>query len=210
MTATSIESRLAELDRRRRPQSEIMPDPTSERFALKSDCRLRIARAEDLAKLEWFGAFTAHRQIIHQAFETQARGQGIMLVADINDFPVGQIWVDFVTGADPAFGRLWALRVIEPLQRAGIGSRLMRFAEHTLAEGGFGSARIGVEKGNLAARRLYEQLGYRFLNDLYEQFCYVTPSGERVRAACDQWILQKQLEPINATSGPEEQPRQTG
>jgi GNAT superfamily N-acetyltransferase len=165
-----------------------------DRAAPRVDGVLRLCRCDDLRRLEWFGAFTVHRQIIAETFAMQERGEGLMLVCDVRGFPVGQVWIKF-SHAQPKTARLWALRVMEPYQSRGIGERLIRHAETILAERQFCLCEIGVYKENTWPQRLYERLGYRLSHALTEPFTYVTPSGEIRREIADQWILCKCLSP---------------
>ena len=41
---------------------------------------------------EWFGLFTDHRKMILAAYDSQERGEALMLVAETQGFPVGQVW----------------------------------------------------------------------------------------------------------------------
>jgi hypothetical protein len=65
-----------------------------EYFSLNLEITLRPCRPADLLDLEWFGLFTPSREIAQKAFERYRRGENMMLVAEANRFPVGQIWVD--------------------------------------------------------------------------------------------------------------------
>jgi GNAT superfamily N-acetyltransferase len=159
-------------------------------------CRYRVGIAQDIPKLEWFGAFTLHRQIIRQAFAAQVSGAGLVFVADANDFPIAQVWVRFSRSGPP---RLWAFRVMPPFQGLGLGRGLLRFAEHDLARRNMTACEIGVEKGNLEARQLYERLGYQFAYEQIEQYSFLTPGGDRRTGTADQWVLRKSLQ----LSGPD-------
>src|SRR5437868_4023084 len=70
---------------------------TFQHFTIGATVTIRPCVRDDLAKLEWFGLFTLHREIIHSAFERQERGENRMLVAELNSFPVGQVWIDLTT-----------------------------------------------------------------------------------------------------------------
>jgi ribosomal protein S18 acetylase RimI-like enzyme len=163
------------------------------RFALTLDVVIRPAARGDLDALEWYGQFTAHREIIDQAFARQERGENLMLLAVANDFPVGQAWVDLTVRADEGAGVLWAVRVFPFLQGLGLGARLLATAEESLRERGFAFAEIGVEKDNAGARRLYERAGYRLHRELLEEYEVTGPDGTRVRVPVDQWMLRKDL-----------------
>jgi ribosomal protein S18 acetylase RimI-like enzyme len=149
----------------------------------------------DLPKLEWFGKYTAHRHLIAQAYTRQQMGEVLMLVADLNGFPVGQLWVDFVRQAQVSIVVLWALRVLAPLQNLGIGSRLIAVAETVARQHGFEQTELGVEKSNPDALRLYERLGYRVIGENEERWTYPTPEGNRVEEVSVEWILRKTLTP---------------
>jgi ribosomal protein S18 acetylase RimI-like enzyme len=161
---------------------------------------VRECAREDLLSLEWFGLFTGHREIFEREFERHSRGEGMMLVADANFFPVGQLWIDFTRKARESVGIIWALRVIPCLHGMGIGTELMRVAEDILRERDLDFAEIGVEKHNHAARRLYERTGYVQVGAELEEYEYTTPEGARIRVPVDQWILRKALGAASETN----------
>jgi ribosomal protein S18 acetylase RimI-like enzyme len=160
-------------------------------------CTFRVGSRADAPKLEWFGAFTEHRQIIAEAFATQERGEGLVVVGAIHDFPIAQLWVRFAQGRPPRF---WAFRVMQPLRGLGVGSKLLRFGENLMSLRHFETCEIGVEKLNMSARRLYESLGYRRSYEQVEEYSYVTPSGATRLGRADQWILEKKLDVADAVS----------
>jgi GNAT superfamily N-acetyltransferase len=162
-----------------------------ERLGYPVGCRFRIGTKADVRKLEWHGEFTDHRHVIEEAFSAQEQGGGLVLIAEIGGFPVGQLWVRFGGAGEPP--RLWAFRVMRPYQRSGLGSSLLRFGEQTLAECGFGRCEIGVLKSNRSARRYYERRGYHLAYEQLEHFSFITPAGEPRAGSADQWILQKAL-----------------
>lgn len=153
-----------------------------------SACRIRLGIASDIRKLEWNGAFTTHRAIIEQAFAAQAAGEGLVLIADLDAFPVGQLWVRFAGACVPRF---WALRVMPVHQGAGLGSRLLDYGEAELARRGFETWEIGAEKSNLAALRFYRSRGYAIAYEQIETYSYAAPSGEPREGRADQWICRK-------------------
>ncbi|HEV2148082.1 MAG TPA: GNAT family N-acetyltransferase [Longimicrobiaceae bacterium] len=174
---------------------------TFDRFTRPVEVVIRTCREDDLEGLEWFGMFTPHREIIHEAFAMQRRGENLMLVAEANRFPVGQAWINLRARALLGTGLLWAVRVLPPFQGMGIGSRLLAAAEEALRARGFARAEIGVEKDNPDARRLYERVGYRVVREEYEEYEYTTPEGTHHRVPVDQWFLQKELSPRGADPG---------
>jgi ribosomal protein S18 acetylase RimI-like enzyme len=166
---------------------------THEPFSISLQLIVRAARDADLPCLEWFGSFAAHREILARMLRMQQQGDGLLLLAAIDEFPVAQVALDLEQRRAERVGRLWALRVFPFLQGKGIGSRLIAAAEQSLVEAGFAVAEIGAEKWNGAARRLFERLGYRVTRELREPYSYRTPQGDQVDAVSDQWMLEKPL-----------------
>jgi len=162
-------------------------------------CRLAIrvvfrpAREADLDAMEWFGEYTDQRQLIHDAFQRQQRGELLMLVATVGGFPVGQIWIDLTRQRHQRTGMLFALRVLFLFRGSGIGRVLVRAAEAELRRRGFTHAEIGAEKDNPRARALYERLGYTVIGERVDPLTYHKPDGERVEIGVDQWILSRPL-----------------
>lgn len=178
------------------PMDAVNDSARAERFAefhVPLPVTVRACVEGDLPQLEWFGKFTPHREIIRDAYERQQRGENLMLVAEVNQFPVGQAWIDLAKKRSESVGVLWAVRVLRPFRRSGIGSRLLRVAERVLRERGYAAAEIGVERHNSAARRLYERLGYWTVGEEREEYDYTTPDGVYTRVPVDQWILRKRL-----------------
>lgn len=156
--------------------------------------RIRPCRESDLEALEWFGMFTAHRKLIRDAWERHLAGDNVMLVAEANRFPVGQVWIDLARHGDESAGLLWAVRVFPLLQGLGIGGRLLDAAEETLADRGYRWALIGVEKHNEGAYRLYRRRGYAPWSELRESYAYVPPGSDvPIEIEIDEWLLRKRV-----------------
>jgi GNAT superfamily N-acetyltransferase len=120
-----------------------------------------VCREQDLTALEWLGLHSGQRCIIAQTFASQLRGEGLMLLAMANDFPLAQGWLDFRQRGTRDRPRLWAFRVFPPLRGAGIGTWMMAAIERVAKARGASQLEVGVEAHNMGARRLYERLGYR-------------------------------------------------
>lgn len=162
-------------------------------FTVSLFVTIRLCDEDDLPKLEWFGQFTEHRNIIRRAYERQQRGENVMLVADVRGEPVGQVWIDLVQKRREATGMLWAVRVFPWLRNLGIGTRLITAAEGLLRHLGYTRAELGVERDNAGGRRFYERLGYRPVGTRESAYSYTTPDGEFVRIPLDEWMLRKHL-----------------
>lgn len=165
---------------------------TATRFQITLSAEIRRCAESDLPLLEWFGMFTSHREIIRATFDRQRRGEGLMLVADVNGFPGGQIWIDLTKKKDRATGVIWALRVFPIFQGHRLGTRLVRAAESALRRRDYAAAELGVETDSDTGG-FYERLGYRPVGTLVEECRYTTPAGERVRIDVDQIVYRKSL-----------------
>ncbi len=168
----------------------------SEQFSIQAAIKLRPCGREDLPRLEWFGMFAMHRQIICQTFAAQQRREAMMIIADLNGWPVGQIWIDLASKSPEAAGVLWAFRVFPILQRLRIGTRLILSAERFLAQRGYSFAEIAAEKSDSIARRLYERLGYQLTGAERVEYSYTQPDGTIVHVPLDEWLLRKELHPV--------------
>lgn len=167
--------------------------PILRRAGVRLDFAIRPCREPDLEALEWMGLHTPHREIIRNAFERHRRGDEVMLVADANGFPIGQVWVDLVRKRHRGTALLWAVRVFPPLQNLGIGRELLAAAEAVIRARGLARAELGVERANPDARRFYERAGYRLAGRAVDSYTYVTPQGVPTRVPLDQWVLVKDL-----------------
>jgi ribosomal protein S18 acetylase RimI-like enzyme len=164
------------------------------RFAVSLDVVIRPCRPDDLPKLEWFGAFRHHREIFERTFARQREGEALMLVADRGDFPVAQAWLDFRPGRLFVHPKLWAVRVMEPLQGLGIGGRLISAAEQAAHGIGHPCLELGVERSNPRARVFYEALGWRVVREHRDNYSYTTPDGRTVTCPLDEFVLERRLD----------------
>ena len=148
---------------------------------------IRDARRDDLRPLEWFGTMSAYREVIERAFARAEAGEIAFLVAEADGFPIGQVWADLTTGV------IWAQRVIPHLQSRGVGTRLMAAAENRLRAAGIRTAELAVGRGNPAALRLYERLGYRHVRDEVDRWQFTTPDGRRETVEEQVCVMRKAL-----------------
>jgi hypothetical protein len=68
--------------------------PSQFSFAITLEITIRESVAADLPCLEWYGLFSEHRELIQEAYRRQRNSEVLMLQADLNGFPVGQLWLD--------------------------------------------------------------------------------------------------------------------
>ncbi|HEU4754099.1 MAG TPA: GNAT family N-acetyltransferase [Armatimonadota bacterium] len=164
-----------------------------EHFAVSLHVAIRVCREEDLPVMEWFGLFTPHREIIQSTFESQERGDMVMLVAESNGYPIAQVWINLADKRSEGIGILWAIRVFPWLQNLGIGKHLLLAGETVLRERGYSCVELGVEEDNPDARRFYERYGYQVVGRETGEYSYQTPDGTLRTVPTDQWIMRKPL-----------------
>ncbi|MGQ9369625.1 N-acetyltransferase family protein [Azospirillum sp. ST 5-10] len=169
-------------------------DAILEHTTLALPATLRRCRAEDLPALEWYGEYTPHRDIIRRAFAMQGKDEGCMIVADVNGFPAGQAWIDFVRKRRNRRATIWAVRVFHLFRRCGLGSRLMRTAERAVLEHGMDEVELGIDRDNIGVLHFYERLGYRPCGTERGSYAYRTPDGDTVEVPIDQVLLCKRLD----------------
>lgn len=122
----------------------------------------------DLPALEWEGAYSRYREIYKRAMQDARRGRRMLLVAEVEDRVVGQIFLQFnYIRADlddgVRSGYFHAFRVRPEFRNQGIGTALLRRAEQVLRDRRLERAVVAVNKENKGALRLYERLGYHIL-----------------------------------------------
>lgn len=132
--------------------------------------RIREVRKDDLVALEWDGEYVHFRRLYRQAFDEANLGRRIMLVAEVEDEIVGQIFIHLRSRWQKSFGGdrtayLHSFRVKARFRKQGIGGRLLRSAEARLRAEGYNRAVISVAKDNPDALRMYRSHGYEVFTD---------------------------------------------
>jgi ribosomal protein S18 acetylase RimI-like enzyme len=159
---------------------------------------LRLADGEDIPRLEWGGQYAHYRNLFRRAFREQLQGKRLILLADCNGYPIGQIFIQLrsrngriADGVRRAY--FSSFRVLEMFQGCGIGTRLITEAEALVADRGFRQVTIAVAKDNRRALRLYERLGYHECGEDPGRWSYVDHRGivRHVEEPC--WVLKKVL-----------------
>jgi GNAT superfamily N-acetyltransferase len=165
---------------------------------LAVDVVVRKAERSDLSALEWFGQYAHYRRLFRQTFEEQVLGDRLMLVADFNGFPIGQVFLQLhsrrPTPDQTPRLYIYALRVLDPFQRLGVGTALLNAAEAYAHEKRYGWSTIAAGKDNPAARRMYEKRGYVVCAEENGDWSFTDQHG-RVRYVHEPcWVLEKRLE----------------
>jgi ribosomal protein S18 acetylase RimI-like enzyme len=161
---------------------------------------IRPIQEADLAALEWDGLYRHYRRVFQQTFQETRQGKRLMLAALNANEIIGQVFVQ-LKGSDSSLvdgkqrGYLYALRVKADWQRRGVGRQLITAGEAELARRRYRMAVIAAAKTNLAARRLYERLGYAVFAEDPGLWYYTDADGKQQRIEEPAWLLEKQLLP---------------
>ena len=128
---------------------------------------LEIRRGSDADLDALVAVFRGERFFFGDCLVKQRAGGGVLLVAWLDGWPVGDVFLDGDPAEEPEIRRwlpgvprLNHLEVLGPLQRRGIGTALIRAGEAAARELGHRRVALGVGVDNPDARRLYERLGY--------------------------------------------------
>ena len=164
----------------------------------RAQINIRLATAADLKTLEWDGEYTYYRRLFRRAIDEAERGRRVLLLAEIGDQVVGQIFVQLMTRATfstqrASSGYLYAFRVKPPYRNRGVGSHLLHAAEDKLESQGFRRAVISVAKSNLAAKRLYERAGYVVFTVDPGEWSYLDHEGQLREVLEPAFVMEKWL-----------------
>jgi ribosomal protein S18 acetylase RimI-like enzyme len=174
----------------RSPRGKAFADTVREYVDVNLHVLIRAVQADDLPKLEWFGSLAHWRDVNRRTFNDHQAGLRLMFVADLHNFPIGQVVVDV---ASHEYAYLYALRVMEPFRSLGVGTQLIKTAEHVARSHGFRQIHLAVEKTNTPARRLYERLGFEIFTQRVDVWSYVDHQGQTHWVHEDVYGLRKVL-----------------
>ena len=166
-----------------------MADETLDTFSIRLPVVIRPCVAADLPALEDFARFVTHDVPVHELYDQHCSGQALILVAEVNGEPGGQLWIDLERRRTELAGEIWAVYVLPCLRGQGVGARMVRAAEEALRARGFQWALLGVEGDNPGARRLYERLGYTLAASLTASEAQEAPAN----GATAGWVFRKDL-----------------
>jgi ribosomal protein S18 acetylase RimI-like enzyme len=142
---------------------------------------IRSARDSDIPVLEWHGGPDL-RSFYQACWKAHLNGDSTLLIADWNDYPVGQVVIVWGGKANhPHFPDLQSLRVHPAFRGQKIGTLLIEAAEKLIEERGHHRIGLSVGVDNPHAQRLYERLGYSRLGEVYEDcWSYYDSSGKEI------------------------------
>jgi ribosomal protein S18 acetylase RimI-like enzyme len=160
--------------------------------------RIREAQASDLKALEWEGEYKHFRRVYQQAMREAERGNRLLLVAEVNEELIGQIFIAFENVwknrfREGAAAYLHSFRVKQTFRNQGIGRSLLKRAEVELIAHGYNRAVISVAKENDGALRLYESEGYRIFGEDQGNWSYFDHEGVLQHIHEPAYVLEKQL-----------------
>lgn len=158
----------------------------------------RLARADDLLKLEWGGEYTHFRKVFQHTYQEQRMGRRVMLLADFNHYPIGQVFLrvreeHYLFSNNNHRGYLYSVRVMPPFRGLGLGTDLIQLAEDLLREYHKTEAYISVAKDNPRAKDLYERLGYAVYGEDNGTWSYTDHQGQMIQVDEPAWLLGKRL-----------------
>jgi ribosomal protein S18 acetylase RimI-like enzyme len=156
---------------------------------------IRPLQEEDSLALEWHGGEDL-RNWYREQWEHHQAGERLVLVADLNGFPIGQaalLWHGKPT--HPHIPDIQSLRVFAAFRGLRIGTYLMEACENAVRERGYSQVSLAVALDNPRARKLYERHGYRTTGDTYDdEWHYEDANGELVRQIDQVVDMVKNLE----------------
>jgi GNAT superfamily N-acetyltransferase len=160
-------------------------DPST--LSLDLSVHARPATREDVTKLEWFGQYTHYRNLIRRAYQEQRHGTRMILVADLDGFPIGQVFIQYIAhnpriadGVTRAY--FYAFRVFELFRGRGVGTYLLQQAEQHIQE-----------RGYTHAIRLYKRMGYHIMAEDSGHWHYVDHRGMTHHVHEPSWVMQRKL-----------------
>jgi ribosomal protein S18 acetylase RimI-like enzyme len=162
------------------------------------ELRIREATEDDLSAMEWEGEFIRFRRIYHDAMKEAKKGRRVILVAEVAEALVGQIFVNLhSTWRNIFFGQrtgyLHSFRVKPEFRNQGVGRRLIQKAESELKARGYRRAVISVAKTNHAALRLYRALGYEVFREDPGRWSFLDHENQVQHITEPAYILRKTL-----------------
>jgi len=160
--------------------------------------RIRHAEESDLAALEWDGEYKHFRRVYRQVMQDALRGTRVLLVAEVEEELIGQLFIAFESiwksrfrGQPAAY--LHSFRVKPAYRNQGVGHALMDRAEEEIIAHGYGRAVISVAKDNPGALRLYENLGYHVFSEDTGNWSYFDHEGMLQHIREPAFVMQKRL-----------------
>lgn len=164
-----------------------------------SQVEIRTITQADLPALEWGGEYKHFRRIFAEIYQSACQGKAVMWAADLSgEGLIGQLFIQLNSGrkelADGVLrAYLYGFRIRPPYRGAGVGTRMLAAAEADVAQRKFIFLTLNVGCHNMAARRFYEQHGYRVVADEPGCWSYLDDQGMRREVHEPAWRMEKSL-----------------
>lgn len=169
-----------------------------------SNLSIREVTEADLPALEWDGEYTHFRNIYRRALIESKQGHRILLLAELKQAVIGQIFIhlhhDGFDLTKELNAYLYSFRVQDAYRNLGIGSLLLIHAEELLKEKGYLRTTISVAKENSDARRMYERHGYSICGEDRGEWSFLDHKGSLRNIREPAYILEKSLNPKNQST----------
>ena len=166
---------------------------------MMEDVVIRRVKRSDLEALEWEGEFIRYRNIYLEVFKRMRRGDAKMWVAELEKSKlIGQVFVQYYlrgifNSSEKKHAYIHGFRVRPEYSRAGLGTRLMKFAENAIIEKSIFTVNLNVAKDNQGALRLYKNLGYKLFGETPGRWWYHDHKNKLQVVEEPSWRLTKKL-----------------
>ncbi len=156
--------------------------------------QMRKCKESDLELLEWFGTYSKYKNVYESTFYRQSKKEVFMLVADFNNFPIGQLWIDFTRNKSNNAAFIWAVRVFPIFRGLGVGSELVKEAEKIIKGKNYLYSEITVNIENKKVQKLYEKLGYKTIKKFRNEWDYKDPEKGQKKIKSIEFLMRKNIQ----------------
>jgi ribosomal protein S18 acetylase RimI-like enzyme len=161
--------------------------------------QFRQVQKSDLPSLEWGGEYIHYRRLYASSFNSANQGRSVLWIAELPGTGlIGQLFVqlhssrpELADGLTTAY--IYGFRIKPPYRQIGIGTRMITHAENDLLKRRYEYVTLNVAQDNLAARRLYERLGYKVVAEEPGIWSYQDHQGFIRHVNEPSWRMQKEL-----------------
>jgi ribosomal protein S18 acetylase RimI-like enzyme len=118
--------------------------------------------SDHIEEIAWSGS-RSHLENVAVQLQRVDTGEVAYLAVRADGHAVAKGGIDFAK--EPGAGTIWQLATHPQLEGIGLATRLIHNLESRALERGVNRFRLGVERDNARARRLYEHLGYHEMGE---------------------------------------------
>jgi ribosomal protein S18 acetylase RimI-like enzyme len=160
---------------------------------------IRTLSEKDLPALEWEGEFRHFRLLYRQVYENSLQGKAVMWGAELGAVGIiGQLFVQLSSGKiELANGKtrayVYGFRVRPQYRGQGVGTSLLSTVEADLKKRQYQHICLNVARENLAAQKLYANLGYHIVGAEPGRWSYKDEYGNEHEVNEPAWRMEKRL-----------------